>query len=193
MRKSMFRRLAMTMLVLPLAVVLLASDGRAQGDAKKAADKPAVKKQRAAERGRLPRHYKEVVTDDQRKKIDALRLAKVNDSRDARNAIERPTDRRDYKAQRDYWQLIRDSRKQVEEDSAAAMVMVLTDEQKKLNDNIIESMDERDAKIEQADRDCDEALIEILGREKLDPMHGRRAGQPRTAPAIPRGAVPAPR
>jgi hypothetical protein len=70
MRRVSFNKLLIVALAIPLAMSLLLSDGRGQGDEKAKGDQPAAeKKERAQPAGRLPNYYSTVVSPEQREKI----------------------------------------------------------------------------------------------------------------------------
>ncbi len=67
MRRVSFKTWFVAALAIPLALSLLLSDGRGQGDEKAKGDQPAAEKKEP--KGRLPNHYASVVTEAQREKI----------------------------------------------------------------------------------------------------------------------------
>ena len=125
------------------------------------------------------------LSDDQRKQFNKLRQARAKNLRDVRNSIERPKDRRDYKAQREYWQKTRELRKQAEEKAEEALKLILTDVQKKAYEDIAKAMGERDKLIEEAGNISEKKLDGIIGVEER--------GAPATPRPIPRRPVPRPK
>ena len=71
MKTVFFKNWQVLLIALPLALALITSDAKTWG-AEKDAAKPAVKKKRAAAKGRLPNFYKTVVNDAQKKEIYAI-------------------------------------------------------------------------------------------------------------------------
>jgi len=118
------------------------------------------------------------LSDEQRKQSDKLRMKRSQDLRDVRNSIERPKDRKNYKAQREYWQKIRELRKQVMEDADKALMQLLTEAQKKAYEDLAKAMGERDMVIEEAGKIWEEKLDEILGREEADTQPMPRPRRP---------------
>ncbi len=106
------------------------------------------------------------LSDEQSKQFNQLRRKRAQNIRNLTNSIKAPKDRKDYKAQREYWRKRQELRKQAEQEGEEALKLILTDEQKKACEDLVKAMEERDKQIQEAGKSYEEKLDEIIGREE---------------------------
>ena len=110
---------------------------------------------------------------EQLKQIGELRQNRETEYRDAIRAVERPQDFRDADARRKYFEKRTEIRRQLEEESTDAMVLVLNEAQKKAFDKAAAALDAYDKKSDEAKKACDTKLEELVGKEKVQSAQQR--------------------
>jgi hypothetical protein len=123
---------------------------------------------------RLPTNADQIISycvklsEDQTKDISELRAAGQTEWANLIGGLERPQDWRDEKARQAWMEKNTQIRRQVESEVGDAMLMVLTEPQRKAVQAAVDAMETCDRNVQQATEACEKNLTELVGKAKLE-------------------------